>query len=261
VERKLRSVTRSLEVANEAARKIDEFAEGGLNGDDPAEAAGEDRPARVEVVQPSLTRMFMNATTEALFGLSLVIVLLFYFLASGDRALEKLVELMPRWGQKRKVVEITRDIQDSVSRYLITTAVINIALGGFIAMGLFLAGLSNPLLWGIVAALLNFLPFVGAIAGIILVALAGLIEYDLPWAAVFPAIYVVCNIVEANFVTPMLLGQRISLHPAWLMVFFILVAWMWGMGGALIAVPVLAVIKISCDHIAPLNFIGTFLGR
>jgi predicted PurR-regulated permease PerM len=216
----------------------------------------------VEVRQPSISSRVFSTTGDVLLGLSLMVVLLFYLLASGDRGLEKLVELMPDWRNKRRVVELTRAIEKSVSQYLLTTTIINFGLGLVIGTGMWVMGMPNPLLWGVMAMLLNYLPFVGAIIGAIIVFLVAVITFDsIAFAAIAPSIYLAVNIVEANLITPVMVGRSVSLHPVWLMIFFVVVSWVWGVGGAIVAVPLLAVIKISCDHIEPLMPLGHFLGR
>jgi len=216
----------------------------------------------VAVRQPSISSQIFSTTGDALIGISLMLVLLFYLLASGDRGLEKLVEIMPTFKHKKRVVELTYAIQRSVSRYLLTTTVINVGLGIVIGMGMWLMGMPNPIMWGVMAMLLNYLPFIGAFIGAGIVFLAAIISFDsLAYAGLAPAIYLVANFFEANFITPVQIGRSVSLHPVWLMIFFIIVSWVWGVGGAIVAVPLLAVIKISCDHIEPLMPLGAFLGR
>jgi len=216
----------------------------------------------VSVSQPSISSKIFSTTGDALVGISLMMVLLFYLLASGDRGLEKLVEIMPTFKNKRRIVELTQAIEMSISQYLLTTTVINIALGFVIGTGLWVMGMPSPVLWGTIAMLLNFLPFVGAFIGAGIVFFAAVISFDsLGYAAVAPVIYLSANVVEANFITPVLIGRSVSLHPVWLMLFFVIVGWVWGVGGAIVAVPLLAVIKITCDHVEPLMPIGTFLGR
>ena len=216
----------------------------------------------VEVQQPSISNRIFSTTGDVLTGVSLMLVLLFYLLSAGDRGLGKLVKLMPTFEGKKRTVELSRAIEKSISDYLFTTTLINAGLGIIIGVGMWSIGMPNPILWGVMAMLLNYFPFVGAIIGGGIVFLAGVVSFDsIVYAAWAPAIYLGVNLVEANLITPVLLGRSVSLHPVWLMIFFVIVSWVWGLGGALIAVPVLAVIKISCDHIEPLMPVGEFLGR
>lgn len=234
--------------------------------ENPIAAAAKDtkkpRPVPVQLEEPSLTGQFINTTSNVAIGVFLTFVLLYFLLAAGDRGLEKMVELMPTWSAKRNIVELTREIQNSISDYLVTTTMINIGLGFVIGTGLGLIGLPNPVLWGVMACFLNFLPFIGCFVGAAIVFLVALVSFDtVSYALLAPAIYLGANLLEGNFVTPTLIGRSISLHPVWLMFFFSIVTWIWGVPGAVVAVPMLAIGKIICDHIEPLHPLGKFLGR
>lgn len=252
--------------ANESSLESDRSkSQGTINPQTESEpAAPKTTPAviPVEVQQPSISNRIFSTTGDAFAGLSLMLVLLFYLLSAGDRGLEKLVKLMPTFRDKKRMVELSRAVERSISDYLFTTTAINFLLGLVIGIGMWAIGMPNPILWGVMAMFLNYFPFVGAIIGAAIVFLAAIVSFDsIAYSAWAPAIYLSANLVEANFITPILLGRSVSLHPVWLMIFFVIVAWVWGMGGAIIAVPVLAVIKISCDHIEPLMPVGEFLGR
>ena len=216
----------------------------------------------VEVQLPSISNRIFSTSGDVLAGVGLMLVLLFYLLSAGDRGLEKLVELMPSFRQKKRTVELSRAIEKSVSSYMLTTFIINLVLGTVIGIGMWMIGMPNPILWGLIAMQLNFFPFLGAMVGAILVFFVAVISFDsVAYAFWAPGIYLTANLIEANLITPHVLGRSVSLHPVWLMIFFVIVAWIWGLGGAIIAVPTLAVIKISCDHIEALEPIGQFLGR
>ena len=235
---------------------------------DPSNSDGANAPLAtntvvpVEVRLPSISNRIFSTSGDVLAGIGLMLVLLFYLLSAGDRGLEKLVELMPSFAQKKRTVELSRAIEQSVSSYMLATFSINLVLGIVIGVGMWAIGMPNPILWGLIAMQLNFFPFLGAMAGAILVFLVAVISFDsVAYAFWAPGIYLTANLIEANLITPHVLGRSVSLHPVWLMIFFVIVSWIWGLGGAIIAVPILAVIKISCDHIEPLEPIGQFLGR
>ncbi len=280
VETKLLSLKEPLADLINVSQQLDEIASGNTVGFDGKRAESEDvvTPSSdveddlleaatrgvvpVSVSQPSISSKIFSTTGDALLGISLMLVLLFYLLASGDRGLEKLVEIMPTFKHKKRVVVLTQAIEKSVSKYLLTTTTINAGLGVVIGLGMWIIGMPNPIMWGVMAMLLNFLPFIGAFIGAGIVFLAAIISFDsLSYALLAPAIYLGANVIEANFVTPVQIGRSVSLHPVWLMIFFVIVSWVWGVGGAIVAVPLLAVIKIACDHIEPLMPLGTFLGR
>ena len=162
----------------------------------------------VEVQQPSISNRLFSTTGDAFAGISLMLVLLFYLLSAGDRGLEKLVELMPTFRDKKRVVELSRAIEKSISDYLFTTTLINIVLGLFIGTGMWCIGMPNPILWGAMAMFLNYFPFVGAIIGAGIVFLAAVVSFEsIAFSMWAPAIYLSANLVEANFITPVLLDK------------------------------------------------------
>ncbi|QDU95921.1 AI-2E family transporter [Lignipirellula cremea] len=252
IEYKLRKLREPFDDIGKVSEKIDNMTKVGNKAE----------VVQVEIKQPSLTFAALNGAGETIVTGFLALVMLFFLLAAGDRMLEKMVELMPTFRDKRRIVEIARDLQVGMSRYLMTTTLINIGLGACIGLGLWAIGIPNALLWGVMATLLNYVPFLGACAGAVVVFLVGVLSFDsLSYAALAPAIYLGVNVIEANFVTPTLLGRSISLNPAILIITFTFFAWMWGIGGAIIAVPALAVIKIGLDHHETTEPFGRFLGE
>jgi len=252
VEYKLAPLVRVFKNMGEATAKVDEIANMGKS----------DTVIETSEKKPSIANRVLNTTSEVGLQIGLTTVLLFFLLASGDRMLEKVVEFMPTWRDKRRVVAIARDIQKSVSKYLFTTFLVNVTLGIVIGSAMAVIGLPNPVMWGVMAALLNFIPFMGALVGATIVFFAALVCFESPvYALLAPGLYIGINIVEANFVTPTLLGRSISLNPVLLIIVFTLFAWLWGIPGAIIAVPVLAVVKIGCDHHETLQPLGNFLGE
>ena len=120
----------------------------------------------------------------------------------------------------------------------------------------------NPLLWGALAGLAEFVPYLGATAMVITLSLAGLVTFpQLGHAMLVPGAYLAVNLVQANFVTPTVLGRRLTLNPVAILLGLVFWWWLWGVGGAFIAVPILATFKIFCDHIEALAPIGEFLGE
>lgn len=195
-----------------------------------------------------------------LYGTGIVLALLYFLLASGNMFREKLVRVMPTFGDKRRAASIVKQIELSVSRYLFTVAAINLGLGAVIAAGLWALGLPNALLWGVMAAFLNFIPFLGLILGVGTVGLVALITFDsLVPALLAPAIYICANLIEAQLVTPVLLGRRFTMNPVAVFVSLAFWTWIWGAAGAVMAVPILVTLKVVCDHIEALSPVGEFL--
>ena len=196
-------------------------------------------------------------------GISLLIIvaLLYLLLASGTLFQLKLVRSLSSFRHKKQAVEITNQIQKDIAGYLGTVTLINSGLGVAIGLGLYLAGIPNPVLWGTMAALLNFVPYIGLAIGATIVSIVGLLTFDLLTDALIPAaVYITCNAIEANFITPMLLSQRLTLNAVVVFLSVILWGWLWGISGALMAVPMLAVLKVVADRVDGLAPLSDFLG-
>jgi predicted PurR-regulated permease PerM len=136
----------------------------------------------------------------------------------------------------------------------------NLGVGILTGIAAFFCGLSDPILWGTIAFLLNFVPILGPLCGVSILFLAGLLTFDVVWQAALPAgIYLAIHTVEETL-TPMLLARRFTLNPVLVIISLVFWYWMWGIAGALLAVPLLATVKIICDRITPLMALGHFLG-
>lgn len=205
--------------------------------------------------------VLMKQTPTFLANLFVMLILMYFLMASGDSFLRKLVTMTPKLRDKVKAVEITRDIEDKISKYLQLTFLINACLGFSIGVAAYFVGLQNYILWGVIGFLFNFVPYIGAFAGIISVFLVGLLTFPTTQQAfVMPGIYLVLAVLEGNFITPMIMGRFMTLDPVAIFISLMFWGWIWGIPGALLAVPILAVIKILCDHIVPLEPLGAFLG-
>ena len=214
-----------------------------------------------EVRQPWFKRAAFVGTEAFLSGAVIVIVLVYFLLASGDMFLRKLVRLLPRSSDKVRAVEISREIETQVSSYLATVTLINIGVGLAVGTGVWLLGMPNPALWGVLAGLLTYVPYLGAIVGISVLAVAALLNFDhLGRALAVPGVYVLVSFFEGNFVTPAIVGKRLALNPVAVFIGLIVWSFLWGVPGLLLAVPILATVRIFCDHIDHLAFVAEFLG-
>jgi predicted PurR-regulated permease PerM len=216
----------------------------------------------VQVKDERGTTSLLNWTGTLLAGLGEVLVLTYLLLASGDLFLQKLVRVIPTLRGKIRAVEITHEIQDSISKYLFSVTLINVGLGAAVGAGLFALGLSNATMWGILAALLNFIPYFGPIVGVAIIAAAGILGFDSPWQGLLPPLwYLALHFLEANLVTPILLGRRFTLNPVAVFVSLIFWTWLWGVSGALLSVPILVTIKVISDRIPAMSPLGEVIGR
>ncbi len=217
----------------------------------------------VEVRQPSTAAgPILNWTGTILAGFGEILVLTYLLLAAGDLFLQKLVRVTPTLRGKIQAVEITHEIQQSISNYLFSIALINSVLGLLLGIGLSLIGVPNATMWGVLAAVLNFVPYFGPICGVILLAVVGLATFDSPIQGVLPTLwYLILHLVESNLATPILLGRRFTLNPVAIFVSLMFWLWLWGVPGALLAVPILVSLKVVCDRIPAMSHLGELIGR
>jgi predicted PurR-regulated permease PerM len=215
----------------------------------------------VTVSGPGLAGLLLSGTRATLVGLATTMVLLFFLLVSGDLFLRRFVEILPTLSNKKQVVEIAREIETNISGYLATVSLMNLVVGVATALATYLLGMSDPILWGTMAFLLNFVPILGPCCGIAILFLAGLLTFGTIWHSLLPAgCYLLIHIAEGEMLTPMLLARRFVLNPVLVIVALVFWYWMWGVPGALVAVPMLATVKIVCDRVRPLMALGHFLG-
>ena len=202
------------------------------------------------------------ATTGTLLGhVFTVLLLLFFLLSSGDSMLRRLVEVLPTWEDKKRAVEIASEIESQVAGYLATITMMNALVGTAAGVGVWLLGLPNPLLFGTMAFLLNYIPIIGPLTGVVVFFFVGLFTYDQPvWALAPAGLYLGIHILEGETITPMLLAKRLTLNPVLVIASLFFWDWMWGVPGALLSVPLLAVFKIVCDHLPGLQALGHMLG-
>lgn len=205
------------------------------------------------------TAVFSGTGTVAAHLLETLLVL-FYLLIFGETFLRRLVEVLPTFAEKREAVAISLRIERDLSAYLLTITVINAVVGSATAGVMWLCNVPGPVLWGVVAFCLNFIPILGPFCGIILFLAVGLISKGPVWMALLPAaLYFGIHVTEGEIVTPMLLASRFTINPVAIILSLIFWYWMWGIPGAILAVPMLAIIKIVCDRLRPLRPFGHLL--
>jgi predicted PurR-regulated permease PerM len=203
----------------------------------------------------------LQGTRAALGQLLTLAVVLFFLLASGDSLLRRLVEILPSFGDKRRVVEIATQIEQNISGYLFTITAMNALVGVANGISMWAQGIPDGLLWGTLAFLLNYIPILGAFTGMVVFFFVGLFTTPTLWqAALPPAVYLIIHVVEGESVTPMLLARRFTLNPVLVIVSLFFWDWLWGVAGAFLAVPLLAIVKIVADRIPALSPLGHLLG-
>src|SRR5664280_1787321 len=209
---------------------------------------------------PTLLSKLFTGTRNFASGFFTTVLFLFFLLVSGDIFLHRLVEILPRFSSKRQAVEISQQIGNDISAYLATITVMNAAVGIATALTMWLTGVGDPILWGTVAFLLNYVPIIGPALGVLIFLLAGMLTHDTLWQALLPAgLYFGFHLIEGETVTPMLLARRFTLNPVLAIISLVFWFWMWGIPGIILSMPMLAITKIICDRIKPLAAFGHFL--
>jgi predicted PurR-regulated permease PerM len=227
--------------------------QGGTDAIAPSSGA---QPVRLATL---FTTLF-SGTKALAAGFFTMLLVLFYLLVSGETFLLRLVEILPRFKDKRRAVELSMHIARDVSAYLLTISLVNTVVGLATALVMWVCGVGDPLLWGLAAIGLNFVPILGPMVGVGLFAFVGVLALGVEWSALLPAgLYLGIHIVEGEVVTPMLLAHRFTINPVAVVLGLVFWYWMWGVPGAVLAVPLLAVTKIICDDLPPLRAFGHFL--
>lgn len=251
VENKMRGVRKSVRAVTKAADKVEEITSGEAKP-----------PARAQVVtpKPSLISRILTGTQNLLVAAAATIVLLYFLLASGDMFLRKLVRVLPRLTDKKHAVGIARTIQSDMARYLFTITCINLGLGVATTIAMYLLGMPNPVLWGVMVAIFNYVPYVGASTSLMVLTAVAFVTFDeISHIVLVPAVFFSLTVLEGQIISPILTGRSLTLNPVVIFVSMLVWGWLWGVVGALMAVPILMTFKICCDHLDSLSAIGEFL--
>ena len=240
---KMRDLVKPVQEANKAAENIARAA-GGENTSKPAPQV-----VKTEVNDPYKA---LTATPRMIASVLAVVLLTFFFMVYGQTLQRHAIALLPSRQQKKLTVNILQSIEREMSRYVLTISIINALVGLAFAGALFWLGvpLDEALLWGTMAALLNFAPYVGPLIGILIMLLMGFVAFDETWQALLPAgIYLGLHTLEGQLITPIVLGARMRLSPLILILALMVFGWLWGIIGLLLAVPLLVCIKIVLTNV------------
>ncbi|CCB66522.1 conserved membrane protein of unknown function [Hyphomicrobium sp. MC1] len=240
--------------------QIDKFEKAADHLNDTSGVKVGSGPQDVRVVRPALTDLMLSGSLQVAASAASIAILVYFLLASGDVFLRKLVTVIPTLTDKKRAVEITRQIETDISFYLFSFTMVNVALGVSMVVATALLGIPNPVLWGVVVGLLNFVPYVGALSSMAILTMVGIQTFDsLPQVLAAPAILLALVIIFAEVITPFVLGRGLQLNPVAIFIAILLWGWLWGIIGVLLAVPLLASFKIICERVEPLHPIAEFL--
>ena len=248
LQRKSGDIAEPVEAMRRASEQVEELTR------------GRDTAREVVVREESLLDQAMEVAGQKGASFLIFIVLLYFLLATGELLRDRVIRSAKRLTDKEKARRILRSMEREISTYLFSISLINAGLGLAIGLSLWAIGLPNAALWGVAAALLNFVPYAGAAAGMVLTGVVGFIAFDDPGRALLaPAIYFCWNLIESQFVTPSILGRRHTLNAAVVFLSIVFWGWMWGVIGAVLAVPILVMMNTCFAQIEPLRKFSIFI--
>ena len=214
----------------------------------------------VVVQEPGLIDDLVGGLPSFVTFTGIVVFLTYFLLAAGDTLLRRATQFGRTFSERRRIVAICRQVQADLSRYLTTVTVINLCLGALVAAAMQVLDVPNPMLWGAMAAIFNFAPYVGALASTSVLTIVSLTTFDsLAEAVIVPLAFFAMTVIEGQLITPAVIGRRLSMSPIFVFLAVVVWGWIWGIAGALMAIPIVTTLKIVCDHVPRWQPIGRFL--
>jgi len=211
----------------------------------PATQPGTAMSDRLVLGGIEMTMTVLAETPVFLAQFLVCIILVVFLLVYGPGVYNTAIEVLPQVRHKSQASQLVADTQRELSRYILTVSLINLGLGLVTAAVLWWMRFEDPLLWGAMVALLNFAPYIGTIISLGILTMAGLSQYGLEWEALLPAgAFFILNTLEAQLITPAVLGRNMQMNPLIIMLWLVIWGWLWGMAGVLIAVPLLVCIRL-----------------
>lgn len=204
----------------------------------------------VDSALSSMLAILAQSTLVFAVQLGAVIVITYFFLVFGHDLMLGLVRAQKTFSDKRRSVFIFDSIREDITRYVSTIAIINMGLGLTVAGAMHLIGVEDAFLWGAMAGVLNFAPYLGPMVMVGLLTLVGFIEFSTPLTiALVPGTFLLINFIECQFVTPTALGRRFNMNPLIVVLWLFAWGWLWGPVGMLIAIPLLVCFKIIATNL------------
>lgn len=220
-------------------------------------------PAReVVLAGPSVIEQLAFATPVLVIEALLTLLMSFFMIESRVRMRRRLLHSPAHPESGLKAARMLREVQDLVGSYMATVGLINLSVGILVGLGAWALGFEAPVMWGGLAALVNFLPYLGPVAMMLVLALVGLATRDTMLAGLLPvSLYIGLHVIEANLVTPAVLGRRFTLNPVLILVSISYFYWIWGVIGALLAMPILLMLTALFHHVGRPNLLGFVFGE
>ena len=201
-----------------------------------------------------------NTSWQFLSDLGVTIFLLYFLLINEDFFLRKLVHWVSSIQHKKEVVFITRKVQNQVWSYLFARTLINCGLGFTVSILMYVLGMPDPILWGVMTGALEFIPYFGAFVSVIVIALVALISFtSLGYAFLVTSLFSLIVFIEGNIISPIVISRFVTLNPFIIFISLIFWGWIWGIAGAFIAIPLMVTIKVIFETLYKVSFISELL--
>ena len=227
-----------------------------------ARIIGSEQGEQVVLAGPSMLEQLAFATPSVVLEVLLTFLMAFFMIEARVRMRRRLLLDRQHFGASLKAARVMRDVQDRVASYILTVGLINLGVGIIVALGAWVLGIGAPVMWGGLAALLNFIPYIGPLCMIALLTLFGLGTADAPIVGLMPAAaYLGLHTIESNLVTPAILGARFTMNPVLILLALSYFSWIWGVPGALLSVPILLSLTALIDHLGRPNLVGFLFGE
>jgi len=238
---KIPKVRDTLEPVLDLYKNLDRFIERIAN----QVAVSQERTRAVRIETPnSMSTLLISSAPHLLIQLFFSLLVIFFFLAGWTAMRKKTIVSRGSFEGALTTARVIQQVVDATSTYLGTITLINVGLGALTALALWWLGMPSPIMWGGIVAVANYIPYLGPIVCSLLLFLGGLMTYPDVWGALLPpAIFISFHLIEANFFTPMVVGHRLTISPLSILVSLSFWAWIWGTTGALLAVPLLIIMK------------------
>ncbi|MGI6455210.1 MAG: AI-2E family transporter [bacterium] len=256
VNTKLRTFMEPIREAQEATESIQKITE-------ISDAIEDEQKKDVEVVVqgPSLSQQLLSHAQAFIAMIVIIVVLTYFLLASGRDTLERFTNNMKNADEAQRFTQLLRRIQRDISVYLRIVTMINICLGIVVGIAMWLLGMPSPILWGALCGFANFVPYLGAMVSAIILAIVSLLTFDTVFRILLPPlVFLTFTTLEGNFITPTILGYRLTLNPIMVFLSILFWTWVWGIPGSLLAVPSLAALKIISNYFEALKPLRAILG-
>ena len=227
-----------------------------------AELVQREEAREVVVATPSMLEEIAVATPTVVIEAILTLLMTFFMIEARVRLRQRLLFGRASFGTSIKAARVLREVQDRVAAYILTVGWINALVGVVVALGAWALDVDAPIMWGGLAAILNFLPYIGPTIMVGLLALFGIGTTETVFLGLIPAAaYLALHAVEANVITPSILGARFTMNPVMILIALSYFTWIWGVFGALLSVPILLMLTALFDHVGRPNLIGFIFGE